>query len=183
MMLALKIVGAAIAIASAMANAEKEPPVKLVDSQSGLDTLVEEASIELFRGSKPWEEMWLRHKGRGNQLSTQAANLYVEPVPQLDFKKQMVLAVFTGQSQGSISRYRVVDINSGGNRVIVRLKPEAFVEGPVSPSINVGGRGFTFFLMSRTSKEVIVEVPDGQNWRPVGQFPELKVVKSTVTKG
>ncbi len=183
MMLALKIVGAAIAIASAMANAEKEPPVKLIDSQSGLDTLVEEASVELFRDTKVWEEMWLRHKGRGNQISTQALNMYVEPVPQLDFKKQMVLALFTGENQGSGSSYRVVDIHSAGNRVVVRLKPESFVDGPVSPNVKVGGRGFTFFLLSRTSKEVMVEVTDGKKWRPVGQFPELKAAKTTATKG
>jgi len=150
------------------ANAEQSKPqrIDLVRAASGMDTLQEQPRVALARTPSEWEAIWRAHKGA--TINTGATTVVVEPPPQFDFDKLMVLAIFSGE-QSSAVQYRFLGAKDLGEGGIVRIRPQSIGGG----AGQVGGRSYTFLLMTRFTKALAVQIPRGSGWETIAEFPKI----------
>lgn len=162
----LSTVMAAILAAGGTAQVPPSPPVRVLDSTSGQDSLVAEPTVELIRDNTEWQQLWRVHKADPSKMP----HLVVEPAPNIDFTKNMVLAVFSGETSQGVT-YKVAGVDNAADMVTLRIGADPVVN---VPGLRLGGRSYTFFLLTKSDKAINVEMPVNREWQVITQFPAVK---------
>ena len=166
-------ISALLATLLSAATEEQTKPVRidLIRAASGMDTLQESPRIVLARTPAEWQGVWAAHKGA--TVNTGATRVIVEPAPEFNFEKVMILAVFSGE-QSSAVQYRFLGAKDTGDMGTVRIRAQAAGLG----AGNVGGRSYTFFILTKFDKALEVQVPRGNQWETVAEFPKVAAKSS-----
>lgn len=97
-----------------------------------------------------WVKIWLEHVGVDRSRHDDHHNK--AGVPDVDFKRRMVLAIFRGRMKNSAG-VRVVSITESADRIVVRLGDRAY--SSEEPGRDVTPYGF--FVLRRSSKLLVLE--------------------------
>jgi hypothetical protein len=135
------------ALLQVVADAEGRD-LPLIDFRTGVDSGMEKPWTTVARSVPEWAAVWRAHQGG------QPDAPLPEP-PALDFRRVMVLAVFSGTAQGRRA-YRVVSAQEGPDRATVRLAVQT--ENP-APGVDVNETAYAFFVIGRSDKKIRIEVP------------------------
>jgi hypothetical protein len=169
-------------VVSAMALAAEEGAAGTVRPCvviTGADSKVAEHSYHRITSQKEWINAWQRHKG---EKESDDYNDHYNPlgVPEVDFEKFMVIAIFQGSSFNSAG-LTAVSITEAADRILFRFDDKSFQ--------TLGGDGgaqkvsvFGFFVIPRSMVSVVVEenVQNLKNsppdWKEQISFPKLNKI-------
>lgn len=163
----------ALLVALVANSAGSKQDVRLLDAAVGTDSYQTTPLIALVRNDGQWQQVWAAHKGANAQMG--GVGLVVPDAPAVDFKKAMVLAVFTGETQVQAT-YAFAGAKDDGKKVIVRVAPQPMPNGGVTLQV----RPYAFFFLTATKKPVEVQMPftdpstGSQQWKPVASFGAAK---------
>ncbi len=118
---------------------------------TGPKSFVETAEAHRARSAAEFEKLWLRHAGKTeNDAFYNAAG-----VPDIDFDRCMVIAVFQGMGWNSAG-LRVEALIEEEGRILLRFDDKSYqTEGPDGGGVRVTAYGF--FVLPRSDKPVVVE--------------------------
>lgn len=141
---------------------------------SGGDSRIETVRYERIVSDHSWAEVWLGNFGK---RPSGKYDFFRNPerVPDVDFEKCMVIAVFGGKTTNRAG-FKAVGITESAEQVTFRFCPKSFQTGGQSD------RGHTttpyaFFVVPRSTKPVVLEVDahqylgDQPAWKEVHRFP------------
>lgn len=112
---------------------------------TGADSDVIEPSVEFVTDINRWENLWSQHHNVSN-------NRRPVPVPAVDFKNEMVLAVFRGNGTNSRGYY-VHEILEQGATFTVRIDEHSYQTSGGAEAVTPYG----FFVLPATDYAVVVE--------------------------
>ncbi len=116
----------------------------------GADSKREKADHRRVMTRDEWIKVWLEHVGVDRSRHSDHRNK--AGVPEIDFKRRMVLAIFRGRMKNSAG-VRVVSITESADRIVVRLGDRAY--SSEEPGRDVTPYGF--FVLRRSSKLLVLE--------------------------
>ncbi|MDX2065514.1 MAG: hypothetical protein SFX74_07225 [Fimbriimonadaceae bacterium] len=155
---------------SALANGElvdnRAYPLPVIDQTSGADSLVSTPAVRLARSQDEFANLWLSHRGGPNSLP--GVGFQTQPMPQLDFRRVMVVAAFAGEVPNS-GAFRYVSGVKQGKLSTIRLAYQ-----PMAGIAAIQGRPFTFFVIPRAETKVQIDLVEGQRIRTVAEFGALE---------
>ena len=121
---------------------------------TGTDSHVKEPSYHRIASEKEWIKIWQRHKG---VKESKDYDLYYNPLglPNINFEKCMVIAVFQGNGWNSAG-LRTVALLEKKDRIVLRFEENGYQTG------GPGGGGkqvavYGFFVLPRSEKTVVVQ--------------------------
>jgi hypothetical protein len=149
-----------LGIAAAQEAGERKPLVTL----AGAESKIGEKEYDRITTHDELVKVWLRHVGadpaRHDDFYNEAG------VPDVDFERCMVVAVFGGRCINSAGIY-AVGVAEEADRVLLRFDHRSFQSGPEGKRATP----FGFFVVPRSSKALVLE----ENvQRLIGGKPEWK---------
>lgn len=151
MMLLLKK-GIALVLTLLAQQAAEDKNFKPIGEISGTDTTIERQMSVMVTDQKQFESLWQDHKGL---IGGGTAGIIEAQVPEVDFKKNVVFALFAGQTNG-IANYDIVDVNTKGKTNVVRFKANQFPAGA-----SIVSSSYAFWVFPRPNKAVEFEFISG----------------------
>jgi len=151
------------------------PKFEAVAEMVGDDSQVLSQRIVLVQEPGDWARLWNEHKA---VMANAPSNVNVTnkdmAVPNVDFRKTVIVGVFGGQTR-DIANYRVVLAGESQKAAILRIQPTVLPRGG-------GGlltQPFLMAVVSRSKKPLEIQMPFEQGgkvvWRTVATFkPTLK---------
>jgi hypothetical protein len=159
-----------------LAGAGEERTVRPYVGLWGAHSAVKQKSFHRITTPEAWTALWLSH--RGKEAKGHSAYYNEAGVPDVDFERCMVVAIFQGEAWNSAG-VRVVSITDDGARLTLRYDDRSYqTAGP-----NGGGErvtAFGLFVLPRSAMELVVEEdvqglkgrPD--RYRERARFPALR---------
>jgi|GEM_PF-6883841 len=147
---------------------------KPLQELTGADTLIERQMAGMVTKDSDWQAMWREHKQIIGDLSN-SAFVSADAPPKIDFKNNVVLVYFAGQTKG-IDGYEIVKVETKGKTDIVRIAPHFFPDSTILSNTY----GMWIFPIPKKTVELqlLVDVINGQQqYRKVGEFQPPKVTQ------
>lgn len=136
-----------------------------VAATSGGETWYDGTGVFLCPDATTWRQVWDAHIKNEALGNANVGNL--DPPPTVDFKKNVLVAMFAGPSRG-IAGYRVGGSFQLGREAVVRLVPVVVNQSVAVP------RPWVFLVLKRSNVTVTVQTPNGDTWVTVTKVkPEL----------
>jgi hypothetical protein len=171
------IVAGCLLASPANCSADENGATKPLVSFSGSRSKINEPSYQLITSAKDWTNLWLRHTG------TAAAEKYDDfynpaGVPEVNFDKCMVIAVFSGKSK-NIAGIEVASYTENDGQIKLRIREKGYqTGGPPGADNGDNVTPYGLFVVNRTPGMVVIE-QDVQNykgqppiWKEVARFPK-----------
>lgn len=156
-MLALKKAIALILAMIAQQQAEMKD-FKPLGQITGSDTTVEQPLALMAADQQQLNAIWRKHKDLSDELPIGSTIPIVDAsIPTVDFKKNIVIAYFAGQTTG-IAGYSIAGIDTKGKTAIVRIAPQPFPGISMSVSNTYG-----MWVFPRPTKAIELEMITGFN--------------------
>lgn len=154
-----KVIAMVLAVLAQQAAEDKD--FKPLGEISGTDTTIERQSTILVTDQKQFEAVWQDHKGL---VGGSNSGILESQVPAVDFKKNVVFALFAGQTNG-VESYSIVDVNTKGKTNIVRFKANQFPAG-----LALISSSYAMWVFPRPNKPVEFEFITGyEGNKPITQ--------------
>ncbi len=121
---------------------------------TGAHSKVTERGYQRITSREEWATLWLRHKG---EVTGNGYNFYYNrhDVPQIDFERYMVIAIFQGQQKNSAG-LKAVMVTENPDRLLFRFDDKSFqTSGPDGGAEHVTVYGF--FVLPRSTKALVLE--------------------------
>jgi hypothetical protein len=142
---------------------------------AGADSRIEKSGYELITSKKDWTNLWLRHTGK--PVEKEYDDFYNPAgVPEINFEKCMVIAVFSGAIK-NVAAVEAVTYTDAGEEIRLQFKRRAYQTGGPDGSAQ-RATPYGLFVVSRSAKPLILE-RDVQNiigqppdWKEVARFPK-----------
>ena len=140
---------ATLCVATGLAAAEDT--ARPLMTLTGADSHVKERSYHRVASESEWIKTWQRHKGA---KESKDYDLFYDPLglPQIDFEKCMVIAVFQGSSWNSAG-LKAVAVVEEKDRIVLRFENKGYQTKGGGEQAMVYG----FFVLPRSSKTVVLE--------------------------
>ena len=172
-----KAVGLFLSLMAQHQTSDKD--FKALGEITGTDSAIEQPLSAMITDQKTMTALWRRHKelfGEETQQQGQTQVLEAQ-VPQVDFKKNIVITYFAGQTQG-IMGFEIINVDVKGKTNVVRIAPKEFPSGG-----SVLANAFGMWVFPKTTKTIELELVVGyENRQPVvkkvARFEAPKPVKS-----
>jgi hypothetical protein len=144
---------------------------------TGTDSRVKEASYYRVTSEEEWVKIWRRHKGA---KESKDYDLFHNPLglPNVDFEKCMVIAIFQGSGWNSAG-LKAVAVLEEKERIVLRFEDKSYQT--FGPAPDGGGKQVTvygFFVLPRSSKTVVLEenventIGDPPMWKERVRLPK-----------
>jgi len=162
---------------SLMAQKGAEKDFKPLDVITGTDSVLERPMAAMATDQRTMEQIWRQHKEIfGGEIQRTGSQEIEMQVPQVDFKKNLVIAFFAGQTTG-VMGFEVVDVDTKGKDNIVRIAPKQFPN-----STPIVANAFAMWVFPRTRKTIELQlVVSYENQKPtyvkVARFDPPKQAK------
>ena len=144
---------AAIAVAALAPAPSKTNPLAPFVSFIGPTSAVETREITRITTQDDWSALWQRHTGKAEAT----VNLGRPIIPEIDFSRCTVLAVFHGKSKNSNGN-EVVEVERKGDRVVVRYDSRSYQTASFDgPDHGVDCTPYGIFILPRHEQPLIVE--------------------------
>ena len=135
----------------AIAFAQAENEIKPYVSFWGSDSRIDKPTYQLVTSRKEWTDLWLRHMGKSKH-DNYSEFYNPDNVPDVNFEKLMVVAVFAGKSFNSAG-IEFVSCTDGKDQMTVRFREKGYgTAGKADDATPYG-----LFVLNRSAKSVIVE--------------------------
>ena len=136
-----------------------------VTADSGSETWFEGSGSFVCSDSASWTQVWNTHIRNESIGNARVGNL--NPAPTVDFKKNIVVALFAGPARGIVG-YQVLNGFLLGKEAYLRIAPVA----SNAPAARVAvPRPWAFLVLPRTNATVSIQMPQGRGWNTVIQVP------------
>jgi hypothetical protein len=136
-----------------------------VTADTGSETWFDGSGAFVAADASTWSQIWDRHIKNESIGAARVGNL--NPAPAIDFKKNLVVALFAGPTRGVLG-YRVTSGLVLGKEALLRIVP-------VGTNSNVARiavpRPWAFLVLPRTNATVSIQVPQGTGWNTVVKVP------------
>lgn len=149
-----------LAVAAAVAKAIK--PYAPLGFDSGGETFFEGSATILCNDGRTWTQVWDRHI-QNEAIGNQRGVLNLNPPPDIDFNKNLVVALFAGRSRGVVSYRFAVGYRFGKNATL-RLTP--VMDNSLASRV-VLPQPWAFLVLPRTDATVSIQVPGNDGWTTV----------------
>lgn len=136
-----------------------------VNADSGSETWFDGSGAFVCGDSSTWAQVWDRHIKNESIGAARVGNL--NPAPPIDFKKNVVVALFAGPSRGVVG-YRVVNGFLIGKEALLRIAPVTTNSSAAKVAVP---RPWAFLVLPRTIATVSIQVPQGNGWNTVVKVP------------
>ncbi len=133
-------------------QAAEDKNFKPAGAITGTDTTIERPMSVMVIDQRQLEALWQEHKGL---IGGGTAGIIETQVPEVDFKKNVVFALFAGQTNG-VESYSIVDVNTKGKANVVRFKANQFPAGAA-----VISSSYALWVFPRPNKPVEFEFISG----------------------
>lgn len=179
--LALGIAGMVIAGTLATRGRADQParptaPMPCVTWSGSASHILKGLEVLRLTTADDWTKAWTRHMGDAIEK-----NSFNEPViPEVDFDRFMVLAIFRGKSVNNNGEY-IVSIDEHAEHLLVRFDSHSFQSasfgGGPDPGQSVVPYGL--FVLARSAKELVVEenvqdlIGAPPKWKEQARFPAV----------
>lgn len=182
-------IGCTSAIGASPATTEHSRPAKDLKPYvviTGMDSHIKEPGCFRVTSREQWVTLWLRHTGRESSDTFESKyDDFYNPagVPDVDFDKCMVIAVFQGAGVNSAG-LKAVSVEDVGRHIVFRFEDKAFQTGGVKDGGGVKVNVYGFFVLPRSTRPVVVEEghrymkPDTPVWRERARFEALPSPKT-----
>lgn len=130
-----------------------------VSADSGGETWYDGSGIFYCPDANTWRQVWdthIRNEAIGNVGNVGNLN----PPPAVDFKKNVVVAIFMGPARG-IAGYRVAGGFKLGQEAVIRLAPVAVNSSAANVAIP---RPWAFLVIQRSNSNVTIQMPRNNGW-------------------
>ena len=118
---------------------------------TGTDTTIERPLNLMVTDQSQFEALWREHKG----VIGGTSGILEAQVPEVDFKKNVVFALFAGQTNG-IEGYSIVDVNTKGKTNVVQFRAN-----PVPIGLSLVGNSYALWVFPKPNKPVEFEFITG----------------------
>ncbi|RYG25698.1 hypothetical protein EON82_06130 [bacterium] len=145
-----------------LSKVEKFAPVT---ADSGSETWFDGSGTFLCGDAATWNQVWNTHIRNESIGNARLGNL--NPAPPVDFKKNVVVALFAGPTRGIVG-YRVLNGFVLGKEAFLRIAP-VMSNAPVA-QVAVP-RPWAFLVLPRTKANVSIQMPQGRGWNTVMKVP------------
>jgi hypothetical protein len=150
-----------IALGALAGPKHADPKFEVLGYTTGEDTKVEFSYLGLIETKAAWVDLWESHKGPAEFAGL--ANGDAFPPPELDFKKQMVLAFYMGQQRG-VTGFTMATPQVTDKAIILNLTATYL---PTSTPVLT--HPYALIQVTPVKKPIEVKVSlDGTNFRRVG---------------
>ncbi len=158
-------------------SAQENSATKPLVSFSGSHSQIDQPSYQLFTSAKDWTNLWLRHTGAA---AAEKHDDFYNPagVPEINFDKCMVVAVFSGKSK-NIAGIETASYTENAGQIKLRIRAKGYqTGGPPGADNGDDVTSYGLFVVNRTPGVVVIEqdVQDlrGQPpiWKEVARFPK-----------
>ena len=155
-----------IAAFLAAGGPKEEVPFAPLDAAFGHDSSITQGQATIAQDQAGWNSLWAGHRG------TSGANLpgtikLADDRPPVDFKKNFVVGIFGGTTQG-IEGYRIVETAIEGGIAYIRFRP---IPPTVPQGIPPLTQPYGFVILPRTKAKIQVQLPKGPDqWQTVAKF-------------
>jgi len=147
-------------------NENRTGAIPLLDQVRGQNSYYPGRDIFVVRDAHHWTQVWRATYG-GASTGTPVANIAIPPVPPIEFRKYMVLAVMGGEVSET-GDYRYVGGSFRGKNSVLRVD---FV--PYRGPLRIQARPYAFFMIPRLEGRVSIQMPDQRS----GQWRDLTSVE------
>ena len=134
--------------------AESDNATKPLVAFTGPDSKIDQPAYELVKSKPDWINLWLRHTRKPPKKDYDE---FYNPdrVPEVNFDKCMVIAIFSGKMT-NVAALEAVSVTDGSTAIAFRFRERSYqTAGP-----NGGGKAATpygLFIVPRSSKPVVVQ--------------------------
>jgi hypothetical protein len=139
-----------LAVALGIAAAEEKQDARPYVTLAGPKSLVDAREYHRILAREELVTAWLRHKGIDPAKHSEYHN--EAGVPDVDFERCMVVAVFGGEGVNSAGIY-AVSLSEEKDRVLLRFDHRSYQSGPEGNRVTP----FGFFFVPRSAKELVLE--------------------------
>jgi hypothetical protein len=147
MLIAYKVLAASVVIA--VAAGPPEAKFQVLGAMTGADSQIESPGFKLVSSEDSWKALWTIHRSQFNIQPNLSSGSELDAAPDVNFKKNMVLAAFAGQQSG-VAGYEVSSVSTDKSTVQIHVKADYLPNSGVS----VVGNPYIFVMMTRTKKPV-----------------------------
>ncbi len=152
----------------ASAVAAKFQAYQPVAVNSGGETWYDGTGVFLCPDAATWRQVWDAHIKNEAIGNSNLGNL--NPPPAVDFKKNIVVALFAGPTRG-IAGYQVSGGFQLGQQAVLRLTPVVVTASAATVAIP---RPWVFLVLKRSNVAVNIQTPSGDGWVTVTKVkPDL----------
>ena len=134
--------------------------VAVIRSWYAAQSRIKEQQVVRVTSPRQWEQLWIAHRGEGS------------PAPRINFKQDMVVAVFFGTDVNS-DGCEVLAVREDAQRLVLYLRQKKFrASGGIRPASPVG-----FFVLPLNERAILVKekvfVSAGQpyHWQALAELP------------
>ena len=147
-----------------IAQQASEKNFKPLGEITGTDSTIEQPMSAMIADQKSMTQLWRRHKEIfGDEIQQGRTQVEELQVPQVDFKKNLVVAYFAGQTSG-VMGFEIVDVDVKGKTNIIRIAPKDFSGAGAAVVANA----FGMWVFPKTTKPIELELVVGyDNRQPV----------------
>lgn len=151
-------------------QAAEDKNFKPLGELTGTDTTIERQMSAMVTDAAQFQALWHDHKG---VIGGGGGGILEAQVPEVDFKKNVVFALFAGQTSG-VESYSIVDVDTKGKTNVVRFKANPFPGG-----VTMIGSSYALWIFPRPNRAVEFEFITGYEGnkpitRKVAQFEPPK---------
>jgi hypothetical protein len=159
-----------------LAGASEERTVRPYVGLWGAHSKVKRKSFHRITTPEAWTALWLRHRGR--EAKSHSAYYNEAGVPDIDFERCMVVAIFQGEAWNSAG-VKVLSVTEDEARLLLQYDDRSYqTAGPNGGGVRV--TAFGFFVLPKSTRELVVEEnlqglkgrPD--RYRERARFPALR---------
>jgi hypothetical protein len=136
-----------------------------VSADSGSETWFDGSGTFICGDFATWTQVWNVHIKNESIGNTRVGNL--NPAPAIDFKKNIVVALFAGPTRNVVG-YRVVNGFLLGKDALLRIVPVTTNSNAAQVAVP---RPWTFLVLPRTIATVSIQMPQGNGWNTVTKVP------------
>lgn len=171
-----KVLAMLIALVAQQEAMDKD--FKPLGEMTGADTAIERPMAMMVTSEQEFIKLWYAHKELFGDAQNGSAGVQVAEaqVPKVDFKKNVVIAYFAGQTNGVLG-YELADVNTKGKTNVVRILPQVLTGGP---GLVNSTYGMWVFPIPKKAVELELIIGMDKNQpvvRKLGKFEPPKVIK------
>ena len=130
---------------------------------TGTDSAVERPMVVVAQDRAEFDQLWRTHKEIFSDPPTLGGTTVVEAqIPVVDFKKNIVIAYFAGQTQG-IAGFEIAGVDAKGKTIQLRIAPVN-----LSTAVGITANSFGMWVFPKNKKPIEFELVVGlRNGKPV----------------
>lgn len=138
-------------------------PYAPVAATTGRETWFEGSGVYVCPDPVTWRQVWDRHVQNESIGNSRIGNL--NAAPNVDFDKNVVVALFAGPTRGIVG-YRTVDGYVMGKQAFLRIAPIAIPSNANSIALP---SPWMFLVLPRTNAALSIQTPGPKGWTTVAR--------------